>query len=61
MGIAEILALIAKAADLAMTLRAENRAATQAEVDALYAAADAKDDAAVAADDAAQKAAAQQP
>lgn len=58
MGALEIAALIAKAAELLQTLYTENRAASQAEVDDLYARADTKDAAAVSADDAAQKTAA---
>lgn len=54
MGAPEILALIFRAAELAQTLLAENRAATQAELDALWIKADTADAAAVKADDAAQ-------
>jgi hypothetical protein len=57
MGAAELIALLAEGGKLLATIYAENRAATQAEVDALFAAADLKDAAAVAADSAAQKAA----
>lgn len=56
MGVLEIMALVAKAAELANTLYLENRDATQAEIEALWALADTKDAAAVAADDAAQAA-----
>lgn len=54
MGVLEIMALAAKALELANTLYQENRMATQAEIDALWVLADTKDAAAVAADDAAQ-------
>jgi hypothetical protein len=57
MGALEIMMLAGKAVELAQTLIAENRAASQAEIDALFAAADTRDAAAVAADDAAQRAA----
>lgn len=53
----EALDLAVKAINLYQTLKAENRAATDAERAALWAAADSADAAAVAADDAAQKAA----